>query len=527
MLKSLLIGTLCMTSTQAQTDPMQYRIWQFQVDQPDYVEASLPLAVEQRINRVQLSHNLIHDIHELDDPARLATVRRLAQAAKKQGLAVDVWTHEFSKVPERFLINGKLDFDNAELWTWLDQRYDDAFERVPEIDGLVLTFAETDFQVHLDKIHTAESPTSRITRLINAMAEICRRHDKTLFVRTFVYNPDEKEFMREALREIAKSNQGRDDLIVMTKCVPHDWTPYYPYNPLLGETSGLPQIVEIDLGQEFTGKSIILHVEPDYIQSVLNHSRAKGVIGAVARVDRKGGLRALGTPNEANIAIFSHLLNDPSSDANELLLDLCARRYGAEAAPKVAEALTLTFEITNLTLFPLQQWFCNHSVAPSWRYASQRLLVRHNANWIPSPEQERLIELLRRPTQETVLLLGAQKQTALELADQSLKLLDEARPHMKPDDFTQLNIYLQRGRLAVDAYAAHERAYFTTLLALQSLEEGKSSENAVANARNAIEQLREQASAVENARLGYVLGFQHEARKFAQDAEEKLQAAGQ
>ena len=68
------------------------------------------------------------------------------------------------------------------------------------------------------------------------------------------------------------------------------------------------------------------------------------------------------------------------------------------AAPYLIRALRRTYEITNLTYFPLEYWIADHSREPSWAYAVGHLVSRQNAKWIPSPKQILARDDLLAPT---------------------------------------------------------------------------------------------------------------------------------
>jgi len=432
-----------------------------------YLQSAIPKAEAAGMNRIQLSHDIIMNIHQLFHQDTLQLVRRAAQLAHQHNLAVDVWTHELDNVPQYLKQGDKVVLDDK-LWTWLQRRYKRAFELVPQIDGVVLTFAETEFKVYGNRVISNLPPAERVAKLITIMAEVCAQHRKLLFVRTFVHQPDALQILGQSLTIIADKTQQHPNIIVMSKCVPHDWTPYYPYNPLLGKTDGLPQIVEIDLGQEYTGQSKILHCEVDYVCKVLAYARRKNVVGAVARIERLTHNRALDTPNEVNIYAFSRLLNDPTVPPEKLWIEWATKRYGPKAAPYIIQALKPTFEITNLTFFPLGHWFTKHSKLPDFSYAYNSIIERQTAKWISAPIYELRRDELLTPTPITLMKLNAEKDLAAKLAQYSLNQLEKAKPYLSTEDYNKLRHYLEFGKDNVEVFRRHNLAMFTTLMLLNA-----------------------------------------------------------
>lgn len=465
---AVLVGALAMPAA-AELPALAHRSWQFQDSDWAYLQWAIPRAKAAGMNRIQLSHRIVMDAEELWERGgheqKLDLVRKAVALAHREGLKVDLWTHELSGVPEdRFRERPKgKPVLSPELWQWLDDKYEHLFALVPDLDGLVLTFAETDYSVYKDAVVSDLPRPQRVAKLIEVMAGTCARHDKLLIVRTFVYEPDEIASLQQALDEIAKAEAKTHNILVMTKCVPHDWTPYYPFNPLLGHVSGLPQIVEIDLGQEFTGLSKILHCEVDYVKYVLDYAREKNAVGAVARVERELNQRALGTPNEVNIHAFSRLLHDPSLSAEALWREWSVERYGEQAAPHVIRALRRTFDITNLTYFPLEYWITNHSLVPTWGYAYGHITSRQNYKWIRSPKQLAARQELLRPTADTLVKIDSEKNLARQLSELSLADLERARSLLAEKDYAELKRYLELGRDVVEVFRAHNLAMFTLL----------------------------------------------------------------
>lgn len=487
----LLVAVTAAAEPPASAQVLAHRSWQFQDPDWAYLQQAIPRAAAAGMNRIQLSHRIVMDAEELwegDGAAgRLERFRNCAKLARQHGLKVDMWTHELSGLPkDRFRGEGGKPVLSDELWDWVAAKYAKLFGLVPELDGLVLTFAETDYSVYKDSVISDLPRPRRVARLIEVMADACRKHDKLLIVRTFVYEPSEIDSLREALAAIAATAERTHNILVMTKCVPHDWTPYYPFNPLLGDVSGLPQIVEIDLGQEFTGLSRILHCEVDYVKYVMDHARGRGVVGGVARVERIEH-HALDTPNEVNIHAFSRLLQEPGLSAEALWREWASRRYGEKVASHVIRALEPTFDITNLTYFPLEYWIVNHSLVPDWRYAFGHITSRQNAKWIPSPRQLAARDELLRPTAATLIKIDAEKDAARRLAALSLSALDEARDDLADADYRELKRYLELGRDNVEVFRAHNLAMFTLLHLEHRKAAGDADETEIARIRKDVE----------------------------------------
>jgi hypothetical protein len=467
---SLLVFGSCLAATApaassppAGKDAMTYRVWQFLDNDWDYLRQAIPRAREDDMNRIQLGQKIISDVHTLyKSPETLDLVRKATHLAHQHGLKVDIWTHELADVPPSFRKDGKVVLNDA-LWSWMRDKYDRVFRLVPDVDGLVLTCAESQANIYSDRVVSDLPPDARIAKLMSVMADICREHDKMLFVRTFVYMPGELQAMRRAVTTIADAVRDRGNVVVMSKCVPHDWSPFYPYDPTLGDTAGLPQVIEIDLGEEYTGLGRFLHCEVNYVHAVFRHCRLPNVVGAVARVDRDRDNRALGTPNEVNLYAFKRLTHDPSPTVDRLWTEWAEKRYGREAAPYAIDALKATYDVTNMAFFPLENCMQNHSGLCGWEYAFSHITLATPAKWIASPRHELARDELLHPTWITLTKINAEKDAARELAEKSLAILDRGRDHLQPEDYRDLRRRLEFGREVVEVCRYQNLAFEATL----------------------------------------------------------------
>ena len=405
----------------------------------------IDLAAKQKINRIQLSHNIVMYAEELFwHPEQARNIEDICKYARAKGLKTDLWTHEIEGFTDDRLKDGKADLDDPATWEWLQQKYRKLFDLVPSCDGLVLTMHETQIYVWDDRrVKSSLSPEKRIGKLLNTLDEVCKERGKKLIVRTFAYEPKQLDFILNGLKE------APDDVIAMSKCVPHDWQPYYPNGPDIGKVGKKQQIVEFDLGNEFTGLSTIPYIDLPLIQSRLNYGIKNGIDGAVLRVERLKW-RAVDSPNQMNINVFSQILSDPGKDWKPLLKKQLVARYGAKSAPTLFTAFSRTMDIVNEGYFVLGYWVTNHSLLPDYGYAKKSLTGRTTAKWDPStkPTQDKLFN----PTPAIIAEMNRQKDHARNLARLSLADIEKAKTNLKPADYAQLRTYFGRLVAMVDVW---------------------------------------------------------------------------
>lgn len=456
----VMLSVLCVSSAASawrRCGPREYRVWQLQDYHMAHIKRLINLASERGVNRIQLSHNIVMDSEEILNSSRRAEdINCAVRWAHEKGIKVDIWTHELNGVPDELLKDGKANLDDPKLWEWLREKYARVFRLCPDIDGLVLTMQETAMSIYHERSVTSSiPPEQRVAKLIDSIADVCKSLRKDLFVRTFSYEPSELKFICDGLK------LSTAEIIVMTKCQPHDWQPFYPDNPAIGDVGDHPQIVEFDLGYEFLGLSRIPYIDLEYLARRLSHGMSRDIEGAVLRVERLDW-RATDTPNWATIEIFTRMLLNPCLDRTKAYRQWLEARYGKNAVPHLQSAFSRTFDIVNKSYFVLGGWITNHSILPDYGYATASLERRATAKWDPS--QAGVKQELLSPTDRTVSKISLEKEEAVRLARASLEDIRSAKPHLKERDFADLEALFERTLTMATVWKAHYDLYFAIRL---------------------------------------------------------------
>jgi hypothetical protein len=436
---------------------MEFRAWQFHKLLPGYVMAGMNKAQEYDINTVIFSHHMIYRTDDLfDGSPKGERLSLLAEKAHELDMRVWIWLHELERVPERFRDGKVVDLDREGFWAWLTERYEKVFTGYPQFDGVVMTFHETENKIFdPDEVRSSLSNPERFARMIETINGVCRKYDKDCVIRTFLYEPKQLEWIKEALEE------APEDVIIQSKCVPHDWQPYYPHNPVIGAFPEHRQIVEFDASSEFTGKSRIPYTSPDYFEYRWRHGMSfPNTAGYIARVDH-GGFDAISTPNAINLYTLYRLTEDPSVTADDIWEEWTQARYGKEAAFAIEQALRRSFDIVNKSFFPLKFWITNHSEMPDFDYAQGHISGRTIAKWKPGDESLKKTEQrLNHPDAEILEEILAEKDEAIALADEALYFFYAAQPFLEQKDFNDLFWRFQILQRLPAVYRLHAEAFF-------------------------------------------------------------------
>ncbi|MBI5691062.1 MAG: hypothetical protein HZC55_13320 [Verrucomicrobia bacterium] len=409
------------------------------------------------VRAVHLSHALCHDADDLlEDAGRAERMAEFVRRCRAAGLRVWCWTHEICRPPADCLQAGQLDFDAPALWQHLAAKYQRFLTAVlPDLEGLVLTCAETDFLVYHDRdLRSGSTRPARTTRLARALHDCCRRHGCRLALRDFVYRRTEVSDMAQAIGDCPP------DLIVMTKSVPHDWHPFYPSNPLLGAVGGREQWMELDLGHEYEGQHLYPYAEVEANLVRLRDGYARGVRTFAVRLDRAvefRGVSALHCPwGRLELLTLRRFAEDPGVAAETIWGEWERTQF-----PGARRAVELATRAVQTLLFPQRFWYADHSRLPTWEYAATHL-VDGNADrlpiWTGRAEDAAAEAEFRGMSATWRQVLQAEAREGLALARECVRLIRGA-PHAAPE--------LDAWRQAADSleawselFALHREAFF-------------------------------------------------------------------
>ena len=425
------------------------RGWIVMVPDSAYLFAVVDSAANYGITHLQLSHDIVMNIDQiLADPDRAQLIQKVAAYADQKGIDTYVWSHEVNtRGRGRELLKSEDPAKRRQFWEARWSAYRDALQACPSVDGVVLMFGSSprDPWEVVNPVIFAPSRSNPdrvrwITQHLRSL--LVDSLKRKLVVRTFIHQPEELRWVREGL-------QGISGITVMSKCVPQDWEPYYPHNPLIGAFPEAQQIVEFDLAGEYTGATSVPYPLPDYLKFRLDYERSKGVVGAAGRTERYERL-TWGKVNELNVFAFSRLLRDPGLHPRQIWHDWVRRRFGLDPNSKPGEALIdllrNTFDATRKTFLVKGFWALRKgTTVPRLRHALGMLPGRSIAKWDPAFEP--LEDSLASPSLRTLWAVHQEKLEAQELADSSWAQFSRLAPTLRSGDVAELAQELDNLRL--------------------------------------------------------------------------------
>lgn len=478
------------------------RGWTILSDSEPDALAVIAAARDYDINHLQISHEIVHDLHELRDPEKRTMTQRLTSAAHEAGIReVVVWDHalyDLDYYPERFRTGpgGTIDLDEPEFWEWLRQDYREMLDLAPEIDGIVLTFIETGARVERQHSQRLRTPQEKLAAVVNAVADVViGERGLNLYARTFAYTHEEYDNITGAI-----SAFERPEIRLMMKETPHDFFLTHP-NDFYAGTIDRPTLMEFDAAGEFNGQGIIANTWPEYMLGRWRDFAARPhVIGYTARTDRYGDTRLIGQPSEVNLYALKRALEEPAISADQVTEEFIARRYGEAAVPHLKPAFDNAFDIVTSTLYTLGTNTANHSALDHDPYASS--YARHvSGKWLEPPvarvghgvdrefhywrdvidriappwakaadgarwdevawvKEEGWITPGERMDAEYLGYIVAEKAYGVRLAEESLARVEAAGEVLRADDYEALRHHFARTALTARLHLAVAQAYF-------------------------------------------------------------------
>lgn len=453
------------------------------------------------IDHLELSHEVVMDLNEVRDERKRSLVNRLTDSAHAAGIReVVVWDHalyELGYYPERFRTGpgGTIDLDDPAFWAWLKQDYREMLDRVPNVDGVVLTFIETGARAERQQSRTMTTPQEKLAAVVNAVADVVigERH-LNLYARTFSYTHEE---YRAIIGAIDRFHPG---VRLLMKETPHDFFLTHP-NDFFAGTIARPTVIEFDAAGEFNGQGIIASTWPEYVLGrARDLLRRPHVIGYTARTDRYGGTRLIGRPAEVDLYALARFVRDPRVTPDQVTTDFITSHYGAAAVPFVSRAFRNAFDIVTSSLYTLGTNVANHSRLDYDAYASSYARhvsgkwidppvahVRHGVNrdlhywrdvvnalappkakephgaqWneVPWVRDSGWIQPGERMDEATLTMVMTEKRWGVARATESLRAIERGRRVLKPADYGVLHALFERTLLTARLHEAVASAYF-------------------------------------------------------------------
>lgn len=286
----------------------------------------------------------------------------------------------------------------------------------------------------------------------------------------------------------------------MKKETPHDFFLTHPNDKFAG-TINRPTIIEYDTGNEFNGQGIIANTWPEYVIGRMKDFLSRpNIVGYVARTDRYGNTRIVGTPNEILLYALKRTQAEPSVSSDLVYEEFITEHYGQAAVPFLKPAFSLAFDIVTSSLYTLGTNIANHSALNYGPYKSSYgrhvsgkwinppvVEIKHDVNksfhyWKDVIEHLAPAELKRADgplkkeapyvidsawvtdkelmNEEYLTYVIREKQYSVKQAEKAVTYIEQAKSVLTPEAFSQLHDLFTRTLLTTQLHCAIAAAYF-------------------------------------------------------------------
>jgi len=362
--------------------------WNILTDHTPTALKTLKATKNYQVNHLQLSHDICHDLKDVKHQWNRNIVNMLTKKAHEAGIPeVVVWDHALYNLdyyPKRFKENesGKINLDNPEFWTWLKADYRKMLDKVPEINGIVLTFIETGARVENQHSEILKTPEEKLAALVDSIASvIIDERNLKLYIRSFMYNRSELNNLLNCFNLIKHK-----EIVVMAKETPHDFFLTHPVSSWIQDIP-FPVIIEFDCAHEFNGQGIVASIFPEtHYKRWEHYKNLPNVIGFSIRTDRYGKTSILGSPSEINLFTIHHLTENPDTDYEQTVKEFIIQNYDSMAVEHIIPIFQMAPEIILSSFYTLGLNTTNHSKL-DFDYRS--IYTRHvSGRWLENPEIE-------------------------------------------------------------------------------------------------------------------------------------------
>ncbi len=313
------------------------------------------------VNQIQLSQEICEELRDVKHQWNRNIVNNLTERAHEIGIPeVLVWDralYDLNYYPDRFKVNGKINLDNQDFWDWLIQDYEKMLEKIPDIQGIVLTLNDSETKVEDQHSEVLNSPDMKLATFVDSLANfLVVRKKMKLYLRYPVHSQEEVETLMSFLEKI-KSHE----LKFMVNGLPTNFLNNHQFSEWV-EKIPLPVVIDFDCAHEYEGQANVAGIFPDFHRNLWKYyHQMSNVIGFSLRTDRMGKTSVIGRPSEINLFSVYETSRDPEIETDSIIVNYLYEKYDSLAVPYFYDAYKLAPEIIMASFYTLGINTTNHS----------------------------------------------------------------------------------------------------------------------------------------------------------------------
>ena len=364
-------------------------------------------------------------------------LRECIELAHESGRPVYYWHREVmvpravvESVPGLLDENGEFDLLGAAYHELLRSKLREFFDRVPLLDGLVLTLTESDYSVIHNSNPRRYPPVAVVKAVITTFADELQRRNKRFILRSFGSIAQDYEDILAGAAAVG----DQFDFEIETKVTPYDFSPFLPFNPYLRRTGRARLSAEYDSIGEFLGAGYLPVPDPARVIECVRHAQRQGVDRHVIRVDRIGHA-TFSSAQAIHLHAFDRAIRDPAVTADVIWREWAEHHWPGCAAEMIAvmrtgiELVKKTHFIDGHVIFhafpidPTMKWIKASGILSV--FAPGMSLDRHDGMW----------GILAAKTAPSRAALLREKDEAVGLAEAGMRDVRALRARLPESEF--------------------------------------------------------------------------------------------
>ena len=365
---------------------IEIRGWNILTNHTPTAYKTLNASVDYPVNQLQLSHQICHNLKDVKHQWNRNIVNGLTKKAHELGIPeVVVWDHalyDLDYYPDRFKVNDstQINLDDPQFWSWFKKDYHKMLDKIPEVNGIVLTFIETGARVENQFSKVLQTPEEKLAALVDSVASVVVKERKmNLYIRSFMYNRSELSNLMNCF-DLIKT----PEIVVMAKETPHDFFITHPVSTWIKDIP-FPVIVEFDCAHEFNGQGIVASIFPEtHLERWQYYQTLPNVIGYSIRTDRYNNSSIIGSPAEINLYAISKSTENGTNDVEAIIEEFIAEKFDSTAVEHLKPLFELAPEIILSSFYTLGLNTSRHS---RLNFDYRSIYTRHvSGRWLDDPE---------------------------------------------------------------------------------------------------------------------------------------------
>ena len=328
--------------------------------------------------------------------------------------------------------DGEIDLLGEAFASYLRWKVRAAFAAVPELDGFVLTLTEADFSVVHNSNADRYPPPKVVEKIVRIFCEEHEKRGKRFVLRSF--GSVAKDYEDIVAGGVAAAKGHRFE--IETKATPYDFSPFLPDNPFLKREPGTTLGVECDCIGEFLGAGYPPCAQVDTIHRYVTNGCRAGADRYVVRIDRISNT-IFDSAQEINLYAYMRFIADPAATP-EMVKAEWARKRWAGCEKEMIRLSDMSYEmVSKMEFLNGNVTFHQHPVAPSFKFlkaGGMFSVMRDNSDLHMATRLWGLKNWERTPGRAALL---AEKDSAVELSDEGLKLLESIGNRLDPEEYAR------------------------------------------------------------------------------------------